>query len=168
MDIKKLAEQGDLKSQTSMALSYEVGIVTDVNLELALYWWELAAENGDPQAKQKVFELKQQGIKSSQYGRIKAILVEDNEDEMLVYAKALKALPIKLIMTRTAEEATKLIFQNPDIKLLLIDVSLPGKSGIHLVKHVKALKALEDAKFIFLSSNCSKEIVEAGKKVKTR
>ena len=33
------AEAGDIRSQTALALSYEVGIVTKVDLEQAIYWW---------------------------------------------------------------------------------------------------------------------------------
>ena len=39
-----------IRSQTALALSYEVGIVTKIDLEQAIYWWRIAASNGDPQA----------------------------------------------------------------------------------------------------------------------
>ena len=78
------AKDGDIKSQTALALSYEVGIVTEVDLEQAIYWWKIAAKSGDPQASEKIKELQAKIIEERKLLNRKA-LIRGNTKEITNY-----------------------------------------------------------------------------------
>ena len=126
----KLLEQakaGDIRSQTALALSYEVGIVTKIDLEQAIYWWGVAASNGDTQANEKIKELESKIESPVASIKKKALIVVNDPNEIETYIKTLVALSFNILICKSSAEAFKIIFQNPDISLLLIDIDLPEK-----------------------------------------
>ena len=164
----RLIEQaldGDIKSQTALALSYEVGIVTEVDFEQAIHWWKIAAKSGDPQASEKIKELQAKIIEERKLLNRKALLIGGNTKEITNYKSLLKKLSFHTLCCKSGDEALKMIFQNLDISLVIIDENLQRKSALKLAQSLKKSQIIDRARVILTSSEASKELVEQSKEI---
>ena len=164
----RLIEQaldGDIKSQTALALSYEVGIVTEVDFEQAIHWWKIAAKSGDPQASEKIKELQAKIIEERKLLNRKALLIGGNTKEITNYKSLLKKLSFHTLCCKSGDEALKMIFQNLDISLVIIDENLERKSALKLAQSLKKSQIIDRARVILTSSEASKELVEQSKEI---
>ena len=164
----RLIEQaldGDIKSQTALALSYEVGIVTEVDFEQAIHWWKIAAKSGDPQASEKIEELQAKIIEERKLLNRKALLIGGNTKEITNYKSLLKKLSFHTLCCKSGDEALKMIFQNLDISLVIIDENLERKKCFEASTKPKKSQIIDRARVILTSTEASKELVEQSKEI---
>lgn len=85
------------------------------------------------------------------------LLVDDDRLVLLAIANELTKQGYRVISAETAEDAELLLIggENPDLALL--DVNLPGQSGLDLAKR---LKVLDQIPFVFLSAYNDKDLIE--------
>lgn len=70
---------------------------------------------------------------------MKIILVDDDNDYRLVFAMAVGKLnvPVELFYARNAEEMFETLEEEPDIKLVVLDLGMPGKDGRQTLRELK-------------------------------
>jgi heterodisulfide reductase subunit A len=92
----------------------------------------------------------------------KTILVVDDEPIVRESIRDwLKEAGYTVMTAETGEEAIKLL-EKHDISILVIDVRLPGRTGISVLKDVKAMKP--QIKSIVITAYPSEELSEEAKK----
>jgi DNA-binding NtrC family response regulator len=70
----------------------------------------------------------------------RVLLVEDSRDHQFLFIKRLNRIGIhNIIVCETGEQAIDKLKNDPDFNLILLDYSLPGKSGIDVIKEVNRL-----------------------------
>ena len=67
------------------------------------------------------------------------LLVEDDEFTLTFFQEILEAWPITLKIAKTGMEALEIYKSLPDIDLVLMDLKLPGMSGLEVVRHIRAM-----------------------------
>ena len=72
--------------------------------------------------------------------RITSLVVEDNVDMRLVAIEILKRQGYGIVGAGTAQEALRMLEDNPDIRLVLSDVGLPDMSGSQLAEKIRQLR----------------------------
>ena len=86
----------------------------------------------------------------------RVLVVEDHQDIGDLMRLALSRSLIDATLCRTGEEAlTRLTSEAYD--LVLLDIALPGVSGLELCRHLKADPQLQDIPVIFVSGQASPE-----------
>lgn len=70
---------------------------------------------------------------------MKIILVDDDNDYRLVFAMALSKLDLRveLFYVQSSAEMFTTLEEEPDIKLIVLDLGLPGKDGRQTLKELK-------------------------------
>ncbi len=96
----------------------------------------------------------------SKYDEIIIVIVDDNEVDTLFLERTLRKNKVsnEIKVFATAEEAFEEIKNNRQHYLLLIDVNLPGISGIDLIKELDNLKRSREIVYIVTSS--AKDVIE--------
>ncbi len=84
----------------------------------------------------------------------RVLVVEDHQDIGDLMRLALSRSLIDATLCRTGEEALTLL-TTETYDLLLLDIELPGMSGLELCRHLKAAPALQDIPVIFVSGQNS-------------
>ncbi|MFX0184371.1 MAG: response regulator [Candidatus Hodarchaeota archaeon] len=70
----------------------------------------------------------------------RVLLVEDSRDHQFLFIKRLNIIGIhNIIVCETGEQAIDKLKNDPNFNLILLDYSLPGKSGIDVIKEVNRL-----------------------------
>ena len=160
------AKLGDIRCQVALALCFEAGIETEVNLEKALYWWKVAEQHGDLQATSKIKQLQDKLRRKVSSTKSKILLVGTHSDEVVQLRNTLEKEQYKVHNAANLTDAMKCIFQNPDINTVIIDADLPNESGFNLLKKMKTLEVLQKAEIILLLSNSQVKVVETAIKLK--
>ncbi len=98
---------------------------------------------------------------------VKVLLVEDDESLRLLYGKNLRAKNFEVDTAFDGKEAfAKLKIAKPD--LIILDIILPGMSGIEILQILKGDPELEEIPVIMLTSlseaNRIKECLDSGAK----
>lgn len=94
---------------------------------------------------------------------INILLVEDNEGDILLTAEALEEININnnLYAVRDGEQALDFLERNPPFAneqlpdLILLDINLPRKNGIEVLKHIKNTHVLRHIPVIMLTTSSS-------------
>ncbi len=86
------------------------------------------------------------------FNGMKTLLVDDNSTNMEILRKYLEKFNMNIDYTHSPIEALKLIDSN-DYRLLITDFSMPGLSGIDLIKYLKKIDLKNWTKTIILSSD---------------
>jgi len=60
--------------------------------------------------------------------------------------------PYRVSMASDGEEGLQFLRANPDVELVLLDVNMPGRSGLEVLAEAKADAALERVPFIVLTA----------------
>lgn len=92
---------------------------------------------------------------------MKIILVDDDNDYRLVFAMALQKLdvPVELFYAQSAEEMFGTLQEEPDIKLVMLDLGMPGKDGRQTLRELKQDKSFSHIPVvIYTVSNSLKDI----------
>jgi two-component system, chemotaxis family, response regulator Rcp1 len=108
--------------------------------------------------------------------RYVVLVVEDNADDRMEITKTLKKSPyVKHIQTfPTADKLKKHLVENNYFKegekhgetLVLMDVYLPGTTGIELLSEMKLHPATANIPIIIVTGDTSKEVVQAAHNLK--
>lgn len=87
-----------------------------------------------------------------------AIVVEDDEAFRQVLTRSLEYVGIKVSHFASAEEAELSLLEHPEVDIVLVDLHLPGKNGIELVRNLRrkpSLKGLPAPKVIVATGDRS-------------
>jgi two-component system CheB/CheR fusion protein len=77
-------------------------------------------------------------LRSCDLSGITLIVVDDNDDNVDVFATFLGACGASVLVARSAREALACLQHERSIDLMLTDLSMPGMNGIELVDEVRA------------------------------
>lgn len=70
----------------------------------------------------------------------KVLLIEDSRDHQFLFLKRLSKIGLKnIIVCETGELGVEKVKSNPSYDLVLVDYSLPGKSGIDVIREIRQL-----------------------------
>jgi CheY-like chemotaxis protein len=69
---------------------------------------------------------------------MKILVVEDDQDTQAILSELLQMQGHTIVTASESQQALAIIGHQPDIELLITDVSLPGMSGIELARAVKS------------------------------
>ncbi|MFW6257634.1 MAG: response regulator [Prolixibacteraceae bacterium] len=67
----------------------------------------------------------------------KIIIAEDDENSFLLLDFMLSELKAQIIHTQTGEDTIQALMNNPDTCLILLDIRMPGKSGIEAARFIR-------------------------------
>lgn len=70
------------------------------------------------------------------------IVVEDNDSNYLLLESILKIYKPKLLWAKNGEDGLKLIKDTPDVKLILMDIQLPGMNGYEVTRQVRTFNTV--------------------------
>jgi len=92
----------------------------------------------------------------------KTVLVADDEPNQRLLVKAtLQSLPYTVIEAADGDEAWRLL-QSHRPAMALLDIRMPGRSGLELVRAIRATPDLSEMIVVLLSSQIGDEDVRAG------
>lgn len=82
----------------------------------------------------------------------RVLLVEDNEDNRIIYAMILEHHGYEVVMATTGEDAVRIVGDGmPD--LILMDISLPGMNGWTATQRVREIEGGNDIPIIALTAH---------------
>lgn len=116
----------------------------------------LSSDEKDSQPKESI-----QG--ASTVLKTKILFVEDCPDIMEFYTNVLEPSRYKSLPAFSANEALSLISHNPDIKLMVVDLKLPGTNGLQFMTHLKKNLILEGIPIIVSSGFVNPKTLKACK-----
>lgn len=70
---------------------------------------------------------------------IKILVAEDDEASYQLIDASLKIYHYQIIRAKTGKEAVNLFKANPDIKIVLLDIQLPGMNGYEVLSEIKKI-----------------------------
>ena len=79
------------------------------------------------------------------------LVVEDDLDLRSLYKIVFRGKYYAVQVAASAEEAQEILDREPDIKVVLLDLTLPGMAGEDLLKTVRARPQFEHLKFLVMS-----------------
>ncbi len=79
------------------------------------------------------------------------LIVEDAADLRNMYRMALRRLPYPIHLAASGEEALDVLQRQPDIALVLLDLTLPGISGELVLERVRKDSSKDSLKFLVMS-----------------
>ena len=96
----------------------------------------------------------------------KILIVEDDAFSAEYLKEVLQPTKVKILVTKTGNEAINLVKQIPDINLILMDIQLPGLSGDKVVTIIREFNseiviiaqtahAMVDDKTKFIKAGCN-------------
>jgi CheY-like chemotaxis protein len=90
-------------------------------------------------------------------------LLDDDPDEYLLLADAFAVLniPVYLVQFLTFAELTRYLAQAPNLpEMLLLDVNMPGVTGVAVLRSLKAEERYAGLQVVMHSSTCDPEIID--------
>ena len=92
----------------------------------------------------------------------KTILIIDDEQAVLdVYSKELKYHKYNVVVAKDANEGyDKAVSKNPD--LILLDIMLPGASGLELLKQLRNNEKTKEIKVVMLTNLDASAVIDEG------
>ena len=94
--------------------------------------------------------------------KIRVLLVDDEKDFIDVLAERLEARDFAASKAYDGNEALKTIREN-DVDVVLLDVQMPGKDGVTVLREIKAFNPLIEV--IMLTGHSTVESAVAGMKI---
>ena len=79
------------------------------------------------------------------------LVVEDAADLRNLYKMVFRRKPYGLHLAASGEEALEILEREPDIRVVLLDLTLPGISGEELLKQARQKPELQSLKVIVMS-----------------
>jgi CheY-like chemotaxis protein len=65
------------------------------------------------------------------------MIVDDSEDTRELFTAALEAEGFSVVAAKSGEEALKLLEERDDFSLMLLDVSMPGMTGVEVLQEME-------------------------------
>ncbi|HAV24273.1 MAG: hypothetical protein A2X67_13530 [Ignavibacteria bacterium GWA2_55_11] len=81
----------------------------------------------------------------------KVLIIEDEDSVRLVNARAVSFAGFEAITAQSAEEGLALALREP-VRLILLDIMMPGKSGFEMLRELHASPATRDIPVVVLSA----------------
>ncbi|MBP6217020.1 MAG: response regulator [Oligoflexales bacterium] len=103
--------------------------------------------------------------KNSRAAYRKKILLVDDDGKARQTLRDCVGEQFLLLDSGEIPEAMKIMAQYPDIAYIFINLQLPDKNGIKLLKTIRSLKMMEWANLIAISNVSSPELIEGLKKL---
>jgi len=94
----------------------------------------------------------------------RVLAVEDHPEIGNLMRQALARAQVETTIITTGEEALKIVRQQP-VDLLLLDIGLPGMSGLDVCRQLQADKTLRSIPVIFVSGQTSPAYKEEARKL---
>lgn len=91
----------------------------------------------------------------------KILIIEDDQFIRELYVRELQKSNYDVTTTTTAEEAEKII-KKEKFDLILVDIMLPGKSGLDMLQHFHEVDGTKGASFIMLTNIGQDAVVKQG------
>jgi CheY-like chemotaxis protein len=83
--------------------------------------------------------------------KVKILLVDDREENLIALEAILSALDQELVRARSGEEALKALLTD-EYAVILLDVVMPGMDGFETARDIKRRKKTRDIPIIFLTA----------------
>ena len=93
----------------------------------------------------------------------RVLLVEDSQDIQHMVAFRLKKADHKVLTADSGEEALALVAERGAPDVVVLDVMMPGMSGLELLPELRAQTGRKDLPAIFLSAKIMPQDIEAGR-----
>jgi CheY-like chemotaxis protein len=93
----------------------------------------------------------------------RVLLVEDSEDIQTMVAFRLKKAGHRVLTASSGEEALSLVAERGAPDVVVLDVMMPGMSGLELLPELRATTGNEELPAIFLSAKILPQDIEAGR-----
>lgn len=92
------------------------------------------------------------------------LIVEDVEANYLFISSALKKTNTKMLWAKDGKEAVKLVLENPDIDLVLMDIRLPELDGYEATRQIKGFRQSLPiiAQTAYVMTNEKGKVLQAG------
>ena len=84
------------------------------------------------------------------------LIVEDSKSERKLISALLEELQVDVIALDSAESAQLWLKENPLPSLILLDIVLPGQSGLDLCRQIRSHQEWKDIPILFCSSRVQK------------
>ncbi len=95
---------------------------------------------------------------------VKILVVEDEQPILFAYSKVLTNKGYKVFMASDATQGIEIAqAEKPDV--ILLDMMMPGLSGLDLLKELDIKKSLPKTKLVVMSNIESPKIIEEAKKL---
>ena len=94
--------------------------------------------------------------------KIRVLLVDDEKDFIDVLAERLEARDFNIFKAYSGDEALRLVREN-DVDVVLLDVKMPEKDGVTVLREIKALNPLVEV--IMLTGHSTVESAVEGMKI---
>jgi PleD family two-component response regulator len=89
----------------------------------------------------------------------KIILIEDDKFIREIYVFSLEKAGFIVLSSVDGDEGLKTAFDNPDVKLILLDVIMPKMNGVETLRKLKSNPLTQNIPVILLSNLTDDEIV---------
>jgi CheY-like chemotaxis protein len=93
----------------------------------------------------------------------RVLLVEDSEDIQTMVAFRLKKAGHRVLTASSGEEALALVEERGAPDVVVLDVMMPGMTGLELLPELRAKTGHDDLPAIFLSAKILPQDIEAGR-----
>lgn len=101
------------------------------------------------------------GAAASDFARIPTLLVvEDDSGMRTLLAIYLRSFGYRVLLADGGDEALRMIATHPDVRLLIMDVIMPGLSGQQLLKEIRL--ARPGIRILFCSGHSAKSLTSSG------
>lgn len=92
--------------------------------------------------------------------QLKILLVEDDIFLRDIYVEILQKEGFTVLTADDGEQGLKLAQENPDAKLMLLDIMLPKMHGVDLLKRIKADQKCSSLPVVILSNLTEAKVIE--------
>ncbi len=89
--------------------------------------------------------------------QVKVLAVDDKPGNLLALEAVLDDALYFLLQAQSGTEALRLLKENPDIALILLDVQMPGMDGFEVARRVKKMAGYEEIPVIFITAICTED-----------
>lgn len=92
---------------------------------------------------------------------MKIVIIDDEQPILEVYSKELEHVGFDVFTAENAEDGFDLVLtEKPEI--LLLDIMLPGQSGLELLKQIKNDERTKDTKVVMLTNLDAVAVIDEG------
>jgi CheY-like chemotaxis protein len=185
LELEKKALEGDVESQCSLALLYEIGLDRPQDYEKSAYFLQMAIQNGSQLAWTKLKALCDAGKVSSswmsdlaqpaekvsqpqsslpQFG-LKILLLEDEEDLREMLSETLQSVGYQVFSAADGEEGLKLLSAHPNFSLIVTDLKMPKVNGLQFMTAVKKMQLELEPPMVVMTAYSQQKVIGEGKKL---